>query len=194
MLSIGWSQSSYAGDKTNTPPKLVFDEIPARWDYYFLSPDIIEKYTGAETDEVCFDDDFYDADTEYHDLKIKRNSEFINYKALKGGRDFIVLGKSHILLHTPQTSATIIETKQCRKSLPRAKYLLINDNISRQNPRRCLKSTQHLEFFTRFRAGFAQCRIVNISNWKGAVSPSELRNENEAYMLQETSQATSSEK
>jgi len=174
ILSMAFGFNAYAKDKKNTPPEIVYNGLPASWDYYFISPEIMSKYSGDEVSEVCLDDDFVKTPALYETLILYGNrssrgglSAPHKYKLLQGGIDFKVIDREVLLVSTPETGVHIVKTKMCKRSVRRAKFIKFSDGIERLKPNRCFKRRRGIRLLTRLKSGVAVCDIVSIHEWNG---------------------------
>lgn len=171
-----------AKDETRIPPQKVQDRIPAKWDDYFLNPDLILKNQGPQKSEICFDADFMKTPSNFETLSVRNAasgrggmSETRHYKRLKGASDFTVISKDALLINTPETGLHIIKTKYCRKHLNRAKSILFRSDTQRSNARHCMHAGGNLSIMTRRKSGIAACRIKTLHEWTGSFDPDALK-------------------
>ena len=174
-------------DKPLAPPELVYDDIPARWDYYFVQPDIISKYTGEKTKKICFGADFSEFPDNYADQTQKVNlgsrsgiRETLRFKLLQGAVDFRVIDENRLLVSTPQTGTHVIQTRFCKSKLPRAKYLQIPVGHGRSSAKQCLRSSRGVAFMTGYKSRVAGCEIESINEWSGPIDSDALKAESDA--------------
>lgn len=174
-----------AGEQDENTPKLVYDNLPSKWEVYFVLPDLIEKYQGELINEICLDEDFIQDDIakgqeKYQTQRVRlQNNRFTQRKLLNGVRDFIVIDEKHLVINTPNTGKTLIKTRYgCRNdALSRAKYIVFSDNQRRSKPSRCMSRRLGLTIYTRYKAGVKSCKISRMYEWNGPTDSMELKTE-----------------
>ena len=181
--SVFFSPTAQAKDKANKadkPPKMI-NELPVNWDYYAVDRALLEKYSGEARQQICFDEDFDSQAGRYG--RIEPFGVSINRKAsqrggylLTGLKDFVVIDKKHVLIGTPKTGMTLVEARFCKKSLRRAKLLVVP--TERQGS--CLREREALTIFTRLTGTIDVCKVGKIHIWNGPTDVDKLRDENKA--------------
>ena len=172
LLLVTIAQISTLGisdEKKSSPIKLVYDNLPARWDNMFVSKKTIKKYSGKYVRKLCFDDDLISEENKYSDLYVRGGQYAGRYKLFKGGQNFTVLDKHNLIIQSDHTGKHLITTQSgpCYKSLPRAKYIIFRTDSQRVGVKRCLSRSYPLNILTRYGSGFANCRIKSINEWNG---------------------------
>jgi len=179
-----------AKDKSTNPPKRVYDNIPASWDYYFIEPELIEKYTGEQKKKICFHEDFR-SPSKFKSTPIRssvgRRGQFRDFRLMLGGTDFIVVDKHALIVKTEHSGTHILNLRYCKRELHRAKYLKFFDEIEANPSDHCYSSVlkDGLSFFTRRYAGSAVCKIDSIHEWTGPFELDKLHLENNALPLKQ---------
>jgi len=182
LFGLSFGSVSFADDVA----RHSYGDIPVDWDEYSLSEDVIQAHIGDEKKELCLDDDFISKSKNYLNYResVRGSRSKVKYKFLIGGEDFVVVDTNSFILTTPLTGSHLIETSGCRKSMRRAKYIRVIDDISRSVPDRCYKrssnsSQRYVQILTRNRRGLDSCEIEKIYSWNGDVSLETLKEQSQ---------------
>jgi len=179
LSCLVFSTAAHAKDKkADKPPKMI-NGLPTNWDYYSIESAVMDKYRGEEREEICFDEDFSNGPNSYGTIKpygadINRQAYQRGGRFLKGLQDFVVLDKKHVLIGTPNTGMTLVEARFCKKSLRRAKLLVIPNRVHGS----CLRQRELLTIFTRLRGTYDVCKVGKIHSWNGPFDRAALKEEN----------------
>ena len=174
------AQAKENANKTDKPPKMI-NGFPVNWDYYFVDSALIEKYSGESREQICFDEDFDSQAGSYGRIEpfgvsIDRKASRRGGYLLTGIKDFVVLNKKHVLIGTPKTGMTLVEARFCKKSLRRAKMLIVPD----ERDGSCLREREPLTIFTRLKGTIDVCKVGKIHSWNGPADLLELKHKNNA--------------
>jgi len=200
-LALSLGCFNFAAAQSEDPPERPFDNIPAKWDYYYLDGETIEAHMGEEVSRFCVDDDFMAAPHAYRTMKERERArgsrprlpntgglslsgsrldngipEFRRFRFLQGGVDFSIVGQNALIVTLPEAGDHLIETQGCKKNLRRAKYIKFTDEIDRRKVNRCLFKGGSVVIQTRkHTSGIKACRIKGIYAWDGPTIPEDLQ-------------------
>ena len=168
-----------ANEATDDAQPFSYDDIPSEWTDYFVHPNVIEKYTGEELREVCLEDDLsqnpdgFSTATESKPI----GGGFQKTIFLVGALDFVVVDTKKVIVNLPVSGPHLVETRYCKKSLDRTKFIRFSDSIDRTRVRRCFKRNENMTIQTHRTRGIENCKIKSIHKWDGSVFINELQSE-----------------
>ena len=144
--------TTFAADGENRPPadyKKTYDNIPAKWEQFYLSEEQIDAYRGDEIDEVLMTD-----------IMAGQVGDGLQ---LAGGAWFTVIGEKSMIFKDQDNTTSLIEFRHCR-GLDRAKYIFIPTEIVEVRYRR---NGQMIVMTHRDRGFIWDCRIEKMYDWNG---------------------------